>query len=413
VTPALVADSIVDICGAIGLGVTIFTLHRRDPDGPLTARLVFALGVVAALFLLRGLAWWTGNVALNNLSLVPAALIPLGVLLLTEGMLRRHAPRPMKIAIAAVSTVFVVAGILGLDRFTMAYGVLLALFQFIGFAGAAILLAMRDRASLMASENRSIGRLVLGALVVMPFAVTDFRDLLPMVPVRAGALGALLVIAVAVNPGGGAETRRQAALLVALRLVSAMVLGAAAAFLSPDVDAAQIARFCAVAAAGVLVIGLMVDTVRAAFEAKAPGLLNAATASGAQTRDELIVELARHPLFESARRLREPELVAYDPELLRPLLSMQRVLRRADAPWGLTRSDPAVERVVSLLAANAATHLIVLSDNPVDVMTLAVPVISADPATETALALVRRLLALSPEVAGEHSVSMLHAADQA
>ena len=32
-----------------------------------------------------------------------------------------------------------------------------------------------------------------------------------------------------------------------------------------------------------------------------------------------------------------------------------------------------------------------------DVIVLAVPVISADPATETALALVRRLLALTPE----------------
>ena len=60
-------------------------------------------------------------------------------------------------------------------------------------------------------------------------------------------------------------------------------------------------------------------------------------------------------------------------------------------------SDPAVERVVSLLAANSATHLIVLSHDPIDVIALSVHVISADPATETALALVRRLLALTPE----------------
>jgi hypothetical protein len=53
--------------------------------------------------------------------------------------------------------------------------------------------------------------------------------------------------------------------------------------------------------------------------------------------------------------------------------------------------------VMSLLAANSATHLIVLSHDPIDVIALAVPVISADPATETALALVRRLLALTPE----------------
>ena len=51
------------------------------------------------------------------------------------------------------------------------------------------------------------------------------------------------------------------------------------------------------------------------------------------------------------------------------------------------------------MAANSATHLIVLSSEPVDLMVLSVPVISADPATETALTLVHRLLALTPETA--------------
>ena len=111
----------------------------------------------------------------------------------------------------------------------------------------------------------------------------------------------------------------------------------------------------------------------------------------------LIAELARHPVFESARRYREGELTAYDPALLRGFLSTRRVLRRPDAPWGLVVTDPAVERVMSLMKANSATHLIVLSHEPLDVIALAVPVISADPATETALALVRRLLSLTPE----------------
>ena len=51
------------------------------------------------------------------------------------------------------------------------------------------------------------------------------------------------------------------------------------------------------------------------------------------------------------------------------------------------------------MAANSATHAIVLSYDPVDRILLAVPVISADPAAETALALLRRLLALTPEAA--------------
>ena len=40
--------------------------------------------------------------------------------------------------------------------------------------------------------------------------------------------------------------------------------------------------------------------------------------------------------------------------------------------------------MVSLMTANSASHLIVLSHDPVDLIALAVPVTSADPATETA-----------------------------
>ena len=85
--------------------------------------------------------------------------------------------------------------------------------------------------------------------------------------------------------------------------------------------------------------------------------------------------------------------------LLRELLASRPLLRRADAPWGFAPDDPAVERLASLLAAHSATHVVVLAHDPSDLFVLAVPVMLADPASETALALVRRLLALTPESA--------------
>jgi hypothetical protein len=396
-TSGVIADSIVNLCSAIGLTVAMVTLHRRDARSPLTRRLLLALGMIATLFFVRGAAWWSGNAMLDRISLIPAALIPLGALIVTEGILRRHAPRQVKIVIVLGGIGLGLGGALGLERFATLYFVLLSLFQLAGFATCGWLLAPRDRTTLMASENRSIGRLAVGALIVIPFIATDFQVLAPDIPVRLGALGALLVVTAILIAGGGAETRRQALLMTALRLCSSALLGAAAAFVSPDVDGAQIIRFGAIAISGVLTIGLMVDALRAYFESQVPGVLDSVAASPARTRDQLIAELARHPIFESARRYRENELAAYDPPMLRDFLSTRRVLRRAEAPWGLTSSDPAVERAVSLMAANSATHLIILSQDPIDVIVLAVPVISADPATETALALVRRLLALTPE----------------
>ena len=166
-----------------------------------------------------------------------------------------------------------------------------------------------------------------------------------------------------------------------------------------DVDTAQIVRFCAIGKSGVLTIGLMADALRAHFDSRVPGIFNSVAASRARTREQLIAELARHPIFESARRRREHELIAYDPPRLRDFLSTRRVLRRSEAHWGLILSDPAVGRAASLMAANSAPHLVIISHDPVDLILLAAPAISTDPATETALALVRRLLALTPETA--------------
>jgi hypothetical protein len=399
-TSGVIADSIVNLCGAIGLTVAMVTLYRRDAKSPLTRRLLLALGVIAILFFVRGAAWWTGNALLDRISLIPAAFVPLGALIVTEGILRRHAPRPVKTVIVLGGIGLGFGGALGLEHFATLHSVLLSLFQLAGFATCRLLLATRDHTTLMASENRSIGRLAVGALIVIPLHRHRFPGARSRYPGPARRIGG------AARRHGDpdrrrrrAETRRQALLMTALRLSSSALLGAAAAFVSPDVDGAQIMRFCAIAISGVLTIGLMVDALRAYFESQVPGVLNSVAASPARTRDQLIAELARHPIFESARRYRENELAAYDPPMLRDFLSTRRVLRRAEAPWGPTSSDPAVERAVSLMAANIATHLIVLSHDPIDVIVLAVPVISADPATETALALVRRLLALTPEAA--------------
>jgi hypothetical protein len=91
-SPGIIADSIVNLCGAIGLSVAMVTLYRRDPRSPPTRRLLVALGVTAVLFFVRGVAWWAGSAWLDRLSLLPAALVPLGALIVTEGILRRHAP---------------------------------------------------------------------------------------------------------------------------------------------------------------------------------------------------------------------------------------------------------------------------------------------------------------------------------
>ncbi len=397
--PALVADSIVDICGALGLAVAMLTLRRRDPRGALTTRFLVAMGLVAALFLLRGLSWWSGSVLLERLALACAALFPLGALIVTEGMLRRHAPRAGKIAVLAGSGLLVLGSLVGLADHHWAYDLALAGFQFLTVAFCGVLLFRRDPASLTEAENTSVWRLGLCAFLILPFALSDFRGLMPDMPVRLGGVGALLLVSIVLVTGGAAPTRRQGFYLLGVRVAAALLLGAAAAHVTPGADLAHGVRLCAVTLAGVLAIALAIDALSSLFDATAPGVLGSLAHSRAETREALIALLAGHPLFSHARRLGEAELRDYDPAILKPALREIGVLHASGRSWPWRPTDPVAERLAALMAAHSASHLLVLGEEPLDLLLLTVPVVSDDPATETALALVRRLLASAPSKA--------------
>src|SRR5215471_21024699 len=163
-TSAVIANAIVNVCGAIGLGVAMLALYRRDSRSPLTARFLVALGIVECLFLVRSAAWLTESSLLDDLSVIPASLVPFGALIVTEGLLRRHAPRAIKLVVIAGAIVLGLGGALGLGHFDKPYAIALSLFQLGVFSACAWLLATRDRQLLMASENRSIERMTVAAI---------------------------------------------------------------------------------------------------------------------------------------------------------------------------------------------------------------------------------------------------------
>jgi hypothetical protein len=395
--PLLIADSLVNLCGAIGLAVAILIFRARDPHGPLTRRFTFALGLVALVFLARGIGWLTGLALLDRLAVAVAAVIPLGALLVTEGILRRHGPRTLKYGVLAGTAVLAPAGLVAPGALDGRLEAALALFQLATFAACGLLLFTRDRDGLSSAENRGITRLAIAAISVLPFILSDFRAFLPAVPVRAGALGALLVVTFALVADSASEARRGHAAALALRIAAGLLLGLALSRLAPGAGAAETVRFAAVALAGTLVTGLLVDTTRAFFAVRSPGLLDRIARAGAPSRGELIAELSRHPPFAGARRLSEAMLADFDPPILRMALADRHVIRRADRPWSRPQDDPATERLAALMASHGASHILVVGRTPLDLISLDVPLVMASRATETALQLATRLIAASPE----------------
>lgn len=389
----LIADFIVNFCGALGVLIALFVFRARDPQGSLTRRFTIALALVAGFFILRGLAWVLGWHSLDRLSVALAAFIPLAVLVIVETILRQHAPLFIKIGT-------LVGGFaIGLFTLFLPYTtneslyLVLAAFQVTAFVAFGILLLTTPAGSLSVAETRNVRWLCLAAFFVVPFVLTDFRTFLPEFPVRVGALGTLIVVLVALlgNQAGGRTSAH--VMIFLIRVIGALGTAGLVALTVPGLNINDFVRLAAVSLSCILLIGLVVDVARAVIISGEPGLLQSVATSTATNRDTLFEELRGHALFKYSVRINEIELAEYDPEILRPALHGRIVVRRSDYPWGMGAVEPATERLQALLLANNASHLVVAGTEPLDLVALHIPLLEADRATETAVLMAGRMLA--------------------
>jgi len=101
--------------------------------------------------------------------------------------------------------------------------------------------------------------------------------------------------------------------------------------------------------------------------------------------------LRRHPLLGDARILGGTALDHVRHPAFETLLTGQPVLRRAASPWGRSAQDDGVERALSLMTAHDATHLMLLTREPLRVIACAVPAIAADARTDSEIQIAQRI----------------------
>lgn len=190
----LLADGFVSLTSLIGLIIFAGVLRRREPQTELIRKFIFAIQVLIALMAARLLQWSVGWEFAGRLTFLAAGLVPLAAVLVVEALLRRHAPLILKIWV--VVGAFAAAGI---AIFTPAgFGstalVSLAVFQTVTFLALVGLVFLRDQTSLATSENDMINRLALSLLLILPFALTDFRTEFLDLPVRLSGVAILVLI---------------------------------------------------------------------------------------------------------------------------------------------------------------------------------------------------------------------------
>jgi hypothetical protein len=383
--PTFVADALVNVFGAGGAIVVAREMARSDPKGPVSRRIVFALWFVAVFFMTRTWSWYTTGVFADALADAFASATPLVSLVVAEGLLRRHAPRWLKLALLSGPVVVFVAKLLPFLP-QMVPVVLLLATVLGGFSAIASLFWQRDVATLTRAENITIRRVLLALMLLAPLIVTDFRSIWPGMPVRLGALGALTLLYVGLGVGNFHAPLHGRILNIAL-FVTIAVLFAVGYVATGHADCGidQFTRAAAVGIAGLLFAGIFSETQGARLERGRAGV----PLTGATTPDEFLLRLSEHTLLSGAQMLPLAAMEQVDHPAFRALLIRQRTLRRAAAPWGRASTDDGVERALSLMTAYDATHIALITETPLRIIALSLPATAADARAETEIDVLR------------------------
>ncbi|MCW4461024.1 hypothetical protein OK349_04840 [Sphingomonas sp. BT-65] len=380
-TAEAITDSLVNALGLAGVLALMLAVRRRDAQGAMRWRWTLALGLVAVMYASRGLFWAGAGAGFNTVTAIAAAGIPLAVLLLVEGLIRRHAPLGVKLLILAGTIAVLVASLANARWATLALGAHIGLGMTLGVVTALAGLRGLDRA-----ERRAVIALALCQVALIPAALTDFRELPLDMPARLSPLAVMLLGWVGLTIGAWRVSER-IAWLVFLAAVAAL----AGVGLASGASGLSGVQSGLVVLAALLLVTISAEAVASQDAGLALRRALAATPPG--NREALLQAITASETLGSGTILSDALLDVADADALATLVTEHPVLRRRDAPWGMARDEMLAEAVAALFETHNATHLLALCQSPLELLAINLPGLSADLSAETDLALAQRLLA--------------------
>lgn len=376
------ADAWVSLCAALGAATVLLRLRNLVPRQEIARRFQFCLGVLITLMLARIGHWGGWGWLFSAITSICAALIPLTALVLSEGLVRRHASPVLKQFCAWGAVTF---GLLGLFQFGNIEFERLAglmLFQLFGLGGVALFVLWRDRGSLSPAENRTINWISLSFLLILPFLATDFMRGTPLdLPVRMGGIAVLGLcwLSIAMNRSGlrpWDTLRGFGIVFVVAALLSLIVSGIVPMDIRPG------AQVMVIILSSLMLLAIWQAAIALRIEDRQMiALREIAVADGHGPQASLAL-LRRAAGSPDAILVDEAELVDMNLNELRASFTATPVQQ-----VGATDD----EQVNWLFSRFDATHAVFLSGSPVQVIMLNSPEIAASDSTGTALRAVQRM----------------------
>lgn len=388
----IIADTLIALAAIAGLAI-LYAVLRRDGADPMARRFRFGVAVLAGIYAGRVAQVLTGGWRLAEIAtVVMAAALPLAVVMIGEGLTRRHAPRAFKLVVLAGCAAVLLAAPFPPRIAGQVQAVLMFSAQLVAIAGTGWLVLRRDRASLSAGENWLADRVALSLLLILPLLVTDYPTVLGLVPVRLAGIAVLAICWLVIGLRRGPARHLAIAAGFAVMLTAAAIAGAGLAALA-GLDWRGAVQTGAVVLAAQLLAAAFLDSQGLEGEARRQGLLRH-IAYGREMRaaDFLAGLRARLPV-ESALLLEGAALEDFDPRLT-AAFDAAPILRRADLD---PRRSASEDQAAALFQRHDATHLMLVGRDPLRILALNLPALAAGPGIETELRAVQRVAILISE----------------
>ncbi|WEZ86009.1 hypothetical protein P6U16_24030 (plasmid) [Rhizobium sp. 32-5/1] len=337
----IIADSIVSLSAFVGLVFFILVLRGRDRGDPLYSRFRFGLSVVAVVMLARVFSWLYDSSLAVYITVAAAGTVPLAALLITEGLMRRHAPFPLKVFVSGGAALFFVVALLPSMLVGNIPYILLFLFQLLTFIAIGVLVATRDKSTLSAAENKTIERIGLSLLIIVPTIVTDFRFEGFDVPVRLAGIAILAMCWLGIGVGRPHVTHRDTLTSFAVLVVAAGASGWALAVIA-DQGLAGTVQAIAITLSVLLVAMICNDSMSLRAEDRRASLLKYLAQGDTGSAARFLSGLRDHLLVDGALIVEGRELEDFDDMGLREILAGTRCCRLPmSARWPIPAPTPA------------------------------------------------------------------------
>jgi hypothetical protein len=380
----IAAQAIVDGFSATALAASVLAIARRPPS-LLRPRLCFAFGGAFLLFLSRTLAYGLGRPELLLFAMLVVCILPLAALLLAEGLLRRHAPWPLKLFVT-LGAVAVATALIATGGEAPSATWWLGSFVIVSLASVALLLLLREQQSLSAQENAGIVALIGSGVFLTVVSLSDF---LPTLPIGSSGIGcAAVALVLGANPSTAREARN--ACWAVLVLLAVAALGALALGNVLALSTSEQIRMGAILLA--LLLAANMASTRGVSDASATrlarGLVEAANTT---TLESFLSVLAGQPLLAGLRIAESSALADYDAAELATFMRAKAVWTRAALRMEEERAPRARDELADLMTRMDATHAVVVSETPLRIALLTLSDAGPADGAETSLALFHKL----------------------